>query len=168
MCVCVLLFNLVVGMCHYSNMQMTELFAGGQKPNVHCIACRLCELSCWSLNPCLHSHSWSIGPSFVVVIFAVLLFCCCVAAAVVVVVVGVVVVLLLSLSLLLPCMHCLLQVTLRQGWLHDMEQVLEDMGRKVEMSSVDASLKRYEAISAGIMAGVSPVLFIYLFTVCTS
>ena len=47
------------------------------------------------------------------------------------------------------------KASLRQTWLRDMIQVLSELEKLQDMRAVDAALKRHEAISAEVYAGVS-------------
>ena len=54
------------------------------------------------------------------------------------------------------------KAALRESWLNDMTQVLEELDKGQDVSAVDAALKRHEAISADVHAGVSFSVFIVL------
>lgn len=47
------------------------------------------------------------------------------------------------------------KASLREAWLDDMSQVLDEFDRGQNVHAVDVALKRHEAISADIQAGVS-------------
>lgn len=47
------------------------------------------------------------------------------------------------------------KASLRESWLTDMNQVLDELDRGQDVHAVDAALKRHEAISADVHAGVS-------------
>ena len=46
------------------------------------------------------------------------------------------------------------KASLRESWLTDMSQVLGELDKGQDVHAVDAALKRHEAISADIQAGV--------------
>ena len=46
------------------------------------------------------------------------------------------------------------KAALRESWLSDMGQVLQELDKGKDKSAVDAALKRHEAISADVHAGV--------------
>ncbi len=50
--------------------------------------------------------------------------------------------------------------TLRESWLADMSQVLEELDKGQDVHAVDAALQRHEAISADVHAGVSGICFL--------
>ena len=47
------------------------------------------------------------------------------------------------------------KASLRESWLSDMNHVLDELDKGHDVHAVDAALKRHEAISADIQAGVS-------------
>ena len=47
------------------------------------------------------------------------------------------------------------KAALRESWLGDMSQVLQELDKGQDVTAVDAALKRHEAISADVHAGVS-------------
>ena len=47
------------------------------------------------------------------------------------------------------------KAALRESWLSDMSQVLQELDKGQDVTAVDAALKRHEAISADVHAGVS-------------
>ena len=47
------------------------------------------------------------------------------------------------------------KASLRESWLADMSQVLDELDKGQDVHAVDAALKRHEAISADVHAGVS-------------
>lgn len=47
------------------------------------------------------------------------------------------------------------KASLRESWLDDMSQVLDELDKGQNVHAVDVALKRHEAISADIQAGVS-------------
>ena len=47
------------------------------------------------------------------------------------------------------------KATLRESWLTDMTQVIKELDKGQDVHAVDAALKRHEAISADVHAGVS-------------
>lgn len=47
------------------------------------------------------------------------------------------------------------KAALRESWLSDMTQVLQELDKGQDVNAVDAALKRHEAISADVHAGVS-------------
>ena len=46
------------------------------------------------------------------------------------------------------------KAALRESWLSDMSQVLQELDKGHDVTAVDAALKRHEAISADVHAGV--------------
>ena len=50
------------------------------------------------------------------------------------------------------------KASLRESWLSDMNHVLDELDKGHDVHAVDAALKRHEAISADIQAGVSPLV----------
>ena len=46
---------------------------------------------------------------------------------------------------------------LRESWLRDMSQVLDEINKGQDVHGVDAALKRHEAISADVQAGESRI-----------
>ena len=53
------------------------------------------------------------------------------------------------------------KAALRESWLSDMSQVLQELDKGQDVTAVDAALKRHEAISADVHAGVSAVQYHY-------
>ena len=51
------------------------------------------------------------------------------------------------------------KAALRESWLSDMSQVLQELDKGQDVTAVDAALKRHEAISADVHAGVSERLY---------
>ena len=47
------------------------------------------------------------------------------------------------------------KASLRESWLTDMSQVLDELDKGQDVHAVDAALKRHEAISADVHGGVS-------------
>lgn len=47
------------------------------------------------------------------------------------------------------------KAALRESWLSDMSQVLQELDKGQDVTAVDAALKRHEAISTDVHAGVS-------------
>lgn len=47
------------------------------------------------------------------------------------------------------------KAVLRESWLSDMSQVLQELDKGQDVTAVDAALKRHEAISTDVHAGVS-------------
>lgn len=50
------------------------------------------------------------------------------------------------------------KATLRESWLADMSQVLEELDKGQDVHAVDAAIRRHEAISADVHAGVGAVV----------
>ena len=50
------------------------------------------------------------------------------------------------------------KASLRESWLSDMNHVLDELDKGRDVHAVDAALKRHEAISADIQAGVSELI----------
>lgn len=49
------------------------------------------------------------------------------------------------------------KAALRESWLSDMSQVLQELDKGQDVTAVDAALKRHEAISTDVHAGVSSI-----------
>ena len=54
------------------------------------------------------------------------------------------------------------KASLRESWLADMSQVLDELDKGQDVHAVDAALKRHEAISADVHVGVSEELCVML------
>ena len=54
------------------------------------------------------------------------------------------------------------KASLRESWLADMSQVLDELDKGQDVHAVDAALKRHEAISADVHAGVSEELCVMM------
>lgn len=58
------------------------------------------------------------------------------------------------------------KAALRESWLSDMSQVLQELDKGQDVTAVDAALKRHEAISTDVHAGVSSCTYIENTYIC--